>query len=413
MQSRSEPPPRTPGPPTTRAHRFCAALLCLGLVACSASTDDKTRPPPTDTADASVDLTSDTAGDSAYDAELDPSDDLPNQCDLQRLEPGQEPFVSLSEYCFFVGETRDHNPQPEVVLYEVNAPLYSDRTVKSRFIVLPPDEAIDFDAEEPWTYPEGTVLIKTFAYPIDATDLAIGLRLLETRLLVLRDAEWTPYVYIWDDDQGDAHLFKTGKWLNIDRIDRDSQQVTSTYRVPNTNQCKSCHGQNDRLRPLGPRTRQLNRMTEVDGQRINQLSHFAQRGMFSADIGPTESLPHLAQPFGNADLEDRARAYLETNCAHCHNPGGAGGPSGLNLGITVEEPIDYGVCRRPVAAGGGAGGRPFDISPGSPEHSIIVFRMSATDPNFKMPELPTVTSDEDGVELVTSWIAGMTLDACE
>jgi uncharacterized repeat protein (TIGR03806 family) len=387
-------------------------MLCIGLSACS-SNEEGTSDPTANETDARIDLRSDDVGITTQDLVQDDKNDLVNGCDLQRLDRGQEPFESLSDYCFFVGELRDHNPQPGLMLYDVNAPLYSDRTTKTRFIVLPLNETIGFDAEEPWTYPEGTILIKTFAFPLDATKPEMGQRLLETRLLVLRESQWTPYLYVWDEDQGDAHLLKTGKWLEIDRIDRDGQQVTNTYRVPNTNQCKGCHGQNDRLRPLGPRTRQLNRPIEIDGQTVNQLTYFADNGMFTAEIADPNLLPRLASPMGDANLEDRARAYLETNCAHCHNPEGAGGPSGLNLSITVEEPIDYGVCRRPVAAGGGAGGRPFDISPGNPENSIMVFRMSSTDPNFKMPELPTLTSDEDGVELITEWISSLTLEPCE
>jgi hypothetical protein len=65
-----------------------------------------------------------------------------------------------------------------------------------------------------------------------------------------------------------------------------------------------------------------------------------------------------------------------------------------------------------VSAGPGAGDRSYDIVPGDPDSSILVFRMESTDPELKMPELPTLTSDAKGTELVRAWIAGMQKSSC-
>ena len=56
-------------------------------------------------------------------------------------------------------------------------------------------------------------------------------------------------------------------------------------------------------------------------------------------------------------VEERARAYLDVNCGHCHNPSGLARTSGLYLNIEEMNPARYGVCKPPVAAGQGSGDR--------------------------------------------------------
>jgi hypothetical protein len=63
------------------------------------------------------------------------------------------------------------------------------------------------------------------------------------------------------------------------------------------------------------------------------------------------------------------------------------------------------VCKAPVAAGGGTGGRLFDIVPGKPDESILVYRMETTDPAGRMPELGRATTHTEGVDVVSEWIA--------
>ena len=108
----------------------------------------------------------------------------------------------------------------------------------------------------------------------------------------------------------------------------------------------------------------------------------------------------------DASLDARARAYLDINCSHCHNPSGPADTSGLNLEPDAAGPA-LGTCKAPIAAGGGSGGRPYGIVPGKPEESITVFRMETTDPGKMMPELGRAVSHEEGVALITAWIAQM------
>jgi hypothetical protein len=103
----------------------------------------------------------------------------------------------------------------------------------------------------------------------------------------------------------------------------------------------------------------------------------------------------------------RARAYLEINCAHCHNPAGAAANSGLFLDRRQSDPVALGIGKRPVAAGRGSGGRDFAIAPGDPDASILVYRMESTDPGIAMPELGRATVHVEGVKLLREWIATM------
>ena len=74
----------------------------------------------------------------------------------------------------------------------------------------------------------------------------------------------------------------------------------------------------------------------------------------------------------------RARGYIESNCAHCHNPDGSAENTGLYLEYDRPRDVVYGICKPPVAAGLEAtGGLEYDIVPGQPDQSIFVYRMES------------------------------------
>src|SRR5690606_29682825 len=167
--------------------------------------------------------------------------------------------------------------------------------------------------------------------------------------------------------------------------------------------CSSCHERDDRDELLGLITHQLNTEVVVDGQGVNQLEWLASQGLFSGPLPEVQALPRLVDPFGDAPLDARARSYLHANCSHCHRLGGGASSSGLVYLAWEEVPAKYGVCKVPAAAGPGTGGNAYDILPGHPEGSIMVFRMNSLDPEIKMPELPNRIIDARGVELIEAW----------
>ena len=49
----------------------------------------------------------------------------------------------------------------------------------------------------------------------------------------------------------------------------------------------------------------------------------------------------------------------------------------------------------------------YDLLPGRPDESILVYRIASTEPQVMMPELGRRLVHTEGVALVRAWIAGM------
>lgn len=324
--------------------------------------------------------------------------------------PAAEPTLSqLGLFSDVVKQT----PADGVIPYDVISVLYADNAQKLRFLNIPSGASATYEGDDPWDYPDGTRIVKTFYYANDLRDPSKGRRLIETRVLEQEGGKWTARTYVWNDAQTDATRLTTGTRVAVSWIDESGKNQSLEYRVPNENQCASCHARNHIVAPLGPRTRQLNRDHDYGQGPENQIDHFAKLGILKGDIPPASQRLTLSDPEGTDPIDKRARSYLEANCSHCHRSGGNAGASGLDLEITTTDPLDLGICREPTAAGPGSGGHVDDIVPGDPADSIMVFRVSSTDPELKMPQLPTVTSDPQGVALITQWIASMPPMSCE
>jgi hypothetical protein len=117
-------------------------------------------------------------------------------------------------------------------------------------------------------------------------------------------------------------------------------------------------------------------------------------------------VPQFDDPSAGS-LDQRARAWLEVNCAHCHNPIGSARTSGLDLRMEQTDPAKWGVMKSPVAAGKGSGGRRFDIVPGKPDESILMYRLESDDVGARMPNLARNRSYDLGNTLIRDWIASL------
>jgi len=330
--------------------------------------------------------------------------------------PPSIPYETLSAYGFFQGNLKDLAPAANVVPYEVVSPLWSDGAGKNRFVFLPDGKQATFGADETWDMPEGSIVIKDFHFPVDRRDPKGARKHIETRLLI-RDKSvpegFTAHTYVWNDEQTEAYRKIAGKRIMIDYIDENGAAATQEYIIPNTNQCGNCHERDDTYQLLGLVTPQVNfDLTDGSGTK-NQLMRLGEAGLFDAPLPDVATLPVIPAPFGDEPLEVRARAYLYANCSHCHRPGGGGGSSGLVLLYWETNPLKNGVCKGSAAAGAGTGGHDYDIVPGQPENSIIPFRMSSTDPEIKMPEIPNLLPHEPGIDLIKQWIASMTPTGCQ
>jgi uncharacterized repeat protein (TIGR03806 family) len=330
--------------------------------------------------------------------------------------PPGEPYAKLSEWHLFKN-FEDQVPNTGVVPYEVNAPLYSDYANKHRFIYLPKGAQVGYQPDADWQFPVGTILVKTFGFLYDMRDPSQGERLIETRLLVHESDGWSAHTYLYNDAETEAQNTIVGADIEVSWIDQNGQKQKNLYGVPTTAQCQECHGSNQNLNTLGGRTRQLNRTHDYGQGLINQIDYMNQLGWFKSPPPPASKRETLANPFGTAPLVDRARAYLDANCGHCHREGGGATQSALRLAYEYTDPSDnptnWGVCKVPTSAGGATCGNTVDVLPGDPNHSVLICRISSTDPKVRMPPLGTRMVDAQGVALLRRWIRNMTQPGCQ
>lgn len=315
----------------------------------------------------------------------------------------------LSEYGFFKGKLADMLPAEDVLPYTLNSPLFSDYAYKARFVRLPAGKSAIYDPKEVFEFPVGTVLIKTFYYSNDFRDESKGRRILETRLLIREEKGWVALPYIWNEAQSEATLEVAGGEQLIYWKDQNGKKQSLNYGIPNMNQCKGCHNTSEVLTPIGPNARQLNGDFFYSEGKKNQLLKWTEKGILSAlpnNLADVPKIPVWDQP-DTGDLNSRARAYLEINCAHCHKINGPASTSGLFLEFDQKNPTALGILKPPVAAGRGSGDRKFGIAPGDPDASILLHRMLSTDPGVMMPELSRKLLHKEGVQLIRQWIKEM------
>ncbi|MEX0711268.1 MAG: parallel beta-helix domain-containing protein [Pirellulales bacterium] len=315
----------------------------------------------------------------------------------------------LDGWPLWQGKASGQKPRKGVIPYDLNSALFSDYTVKHRLVRLPKAAAARYAADGRFEFPVGTVISKTFAMPENMADPAGPERLLETRILVYESQAlgWIGLPYIWNDEQTEARLQLAGGVVDVNWIDGEGRRQTNDYLVPNANDCKGCHRHEGKVRPIGPQGRHLNRDFDYAHGRENQLAYWSRSGAL-AGAPPPDKAPRLAAwDDESADLDERARAWLDINCAHCHQPGAAAQNSGLDLLSTQNVPVKFGVNKPPVAAGIGSGGLLYDIVPGKTDESILFFRIASTHPDVMMPELGKRMVHAEAVELIRRWIAEM------
>ncbi len=329
----------------------------------------------------------------------------------------ETPAQSLDAYGLFV-DASARRPAAGVVPYDLNTPLFSDYAEKFRYVFVPTGKTVRYAAEGVLDFPVGATLIKTFAYPADLRRPNEKIRFVETRLLIRKTDGWVAQTYVWNAEQTKATLKRAGARMDVSFIDAHGEAQTVDYAVPNTNQCKECHSSDNRLAPIGPKARNLNREFDYksgdyfgdnrDGEdKANQIVRWTRLGLLEGAPAPA-FIPATARwDDSKAPVEARARAYLDANCAHCHNPRGMASNSGLFLNLEEQRANHLGIGKNPVAAGRGAGGLAVSIRPGDPDASILAYRMASKEPGVMMPELGRSVIHREGVELVRAYIAGM------
>lgn len=320
--------------------------------------------------------------------------------------------TKLSETGLFAS-VKKHQPNPALIPYSVNSPLWSDGASKERFIALPGTNQIEFTHNRAWGFPEGAVLVKTFSLDLKEGSPA-SRRRIETRLFTKQQNEWAGYTYQWNEAQTEATLVAAAG-LDQRFTIRDAKAPggvrQQTWHFPSRTECMVCHSRAVGF-VLGLTEGQMNKTHDygkVADNQIRVLEHLGVLRMNWTEYERGSSARKLADPYdAKADLNARARSYLQANCAHCHVEAG-GGNSLMDLEFQTKPAQMKIFDVRPQH-------HTFDIAdaklvaPGHPERSVLLHRIAHLEAGH-MPPLATSMVDREAVEFMREWIRQLPPDA--
>ncbi len=326
-----------------------------------------------------------------------------------------DPPALLSELGIF--DNLDNlEPIQGFIPYSVNAPLWSDRAVKKRWIAIPndghydsPEEQIHFESLKDWQFPEGTVFIKHFDLPT-TTNSDGPTRRLETRFFI-KGEDQIAYglTYIWNEEGTDALLNGGGTSKNFPIYEDGEIAFTQTWKYPGRDQCMTCHNSNANF-VLGVKAHQLNgELFYPDiNQTVNQLTYLNDLNIFDKRIGRPENYSrahHIDDE--NIDLGVRVRSYLDSNCSSCHRPGAH---PNVTMDLRFTTPLEL---QEIINASTNSEESPANqkiVKPGSHATSELWIRDASLSSN-RMPPLSRKILDQNYLDKLAEWIDGLSENA--
>jgi hypothetical protein len=276
-------------------------------------------------------------------------------------------------------------------------PLWSDASVKTRWLYLPAGEQIDASNPKAWTFPNGTRFWKEFRNPS-------GDKRIETRIFSKQaNGEWARATYEWSDDENDAtRVADAGKDITVDG---------KPYHLPSRTECDDCHkGRRDRVMgfdqvSLGlPEAMGLSVSDLVAQDRIANLT-----GPMALQIGAGG---------GPDNVEAKALGWMHSNCGvSCHNdtPTAKAYSNGMRLMLDPTEldgrdTADFAAIKTTVNQAVNAlqwSGK-TRVVPGAPEQSWLYTLISQRgNPKEQMPPLASNEVDTVNTEVVKQWIVSL------
>ncbi len=300
-----------------------------------------------------------------------------------------------------------------LIPYNIIVPFWSDGAVKTRWFSVPnngapytPGEQIGFAPTGEWGFPAGTVFVKHFDLDTDLSDTNGPKRRLETRFIV-RDQNAAVYgvTYKWRTDNSDADLLTNSLSEAIVITNTDHTTWTQTWYYPSPADCLTCHTPAANY-VLGVKTRQLNATFTYPSTGVtdNELRTLNRIGCFNPAFNETNisTFTHLASVQDtNAPLVDRARSYIDANCAQCHRPSGTG-PS---FDARWDTPLtNQNLIYGPLTKGDLGFDNAYIVVPKDIWRSILYQRAHSTDNAVKMPPLARNLVDSNSLDVVAAWI---------
>ena len=283
---------------------------------------------------------------------------------------------NLSELNLFEGDLENLNPSVYTYEYDLITPLFTDYAHKQRLIALPQGSSMVYQNDGLPEFPDNTVIAKTFYYNVDEQNPGLGKIIVETRVLIKIDGEWQTGNYKWNDAQTDASYTTDGHVVPLSYTDTEGATVNLDYEIPSNTQCFQCHNKSNIITPIGPKLRNMHFN--------NQLEDLIGDGMLTnvTNLSELEALPSW-EDTANFTLEERARAYFDVNCAHCHQPEGSCGTETL-LDLRYETRFN-------------------ETSIYETRFSILT-RIQNQIPDYGMPLIGTTIIHDEGVALILEYI---------
>jgi len=290
-------------------------------------------------------------------------------------------------------------PITGMIEYAPAHPFWSDGAIKTRWMGVPDLKQITY-SDDDWRLPIGSVAVKQFNMQMSENS-PNSQRRLETRVLFHTQQGWQGYTYRWNPQQNDAYIVDQRQMETLLIEQRDGSIREQTYVYPGRNDCQGCHNSTSQS-ILGLETRQMNTDFVYDNGPHNQIATLNAIGFFNSQIDTpdaSEKLPAIDDR--SVSVAQRARAYLDVNCSHCHQPSGTA-PTNLDLRFDTSLQATGALNER--AQNGSLG---FEnakiISPGNKELSILWQRMIMLD-GKRMPPISSHRLDDVGINIVGRWI---------
>jgi hypothetical protein len=266
------------------------------------------------------------------------------------------------------------DPVLELTPYEPRFPLFSNGLEKERLLYLPPGAQID-PRSSSWSFPVGTVLLKSFVFegaPI------------ETRLLFRREAGWEYAVYRWREDGLEAELLE-GNWPLEPAVLPDA----TDHVIPARLDCRTCHETSE----------------ETVGTPVLGVGPYQTNEVLAASqlfVSP----PKVEPVAGRFAAETAALGYFIGNCVTCHTGGDA---TNAAFSLFPEDALSetVGVETEAETAEG------IRVVAGDPEASVLFIGVvlapeSDYEGPFKaMPPIGLTRVDPAAEPILRAWINGL------
>jgi len=308
-------------------------------------------------------------------------------------------------------DTKTLAPNDGVFPYRLNSTMWMDGAQAEFHLAVPGDAQVQiFQSPQPtfdWfkskvLFPKDTVLVKT--YSIEANGVA---RKIESQIGHYGGVnDWRYYTYRWLDDQSDAVLVSAdGESAFIKTGTTPDQELKWTFAA--RSQCKICH-----TPWTGNATGFIQEQLRRPLDSTDAWRDLIQQGFLSL---PEKNSPRSDSDFTamayrtdpHASLGARARSYLHSNCAHCHQFGGNGAAA---FDVRFEKPLAESKLVDAIPL---KGNMQLDdaklIAPGDPLKSVLYYR-TAKSGGGRMPHIGSEVVDVEGVKLLHQWIVNMPRD---